>query len=304
MTVATVTHPAARSIHLALLWVTLGGSFTGFSPIFVRLSETGPLATGGWRMAIAAIALAPFLGLARKNVGQTRGWPTLRTGASGFGLIILAGLFFAIDIGFYNASLGFTGVAHATLIVNLAPLVAFAAGFLLFGERFGVLKLAALCLSLAGAAVMTLGRASVSGTLEGNALAATGMLGYALYLIAVKQARSRHDATTIMVWSSICCTIILFAAAAVKGENLLPPSPEGWLVIVSMGLVTHVAGQGLVAIGMREAPVGIASILLLTQPVVAAVSAWAFFGENMGATELGGVALVLCGIVLAARVRG
>jgi hypothetical protein len=52
-TAAIAIHPA-RPLVFALLLVTAGGALTGFSPIFARLSEAGPLATAGWRMAIAS----------------------------------------------------------------------------------------------------------------------------------------------------------------------------------------------------------------------------------------------------------
>ncbi|MDX2265156.1 MAG: DMT family transporter [Hyphomicrobiales bacterium] len=288
-------HPAAAplpDISKALLLVAAGGALTGFSPILVRLSEVGSLSTAGWRMAFAALAFAPF---ARAVTSSSRGrapW-----------VLVLAGLFFAVDLGFYHSSLQLTSVAHATLIVNMAPVVALAAGLIAFGERLGKLKLAALAVSVGGAALMTAGRADVGGTLIGNSLAVAGMFGYAFYLISVKRASAQFDAATIMAWSSAVAAAALFIAAAIAGETLLPQTAYGWLVVIAMGLVTHVAGQGLVAVGMRGAPVGLASIVLFTQPVMAAFAAWVIFDETMGPVELAGVALVLAGIALASQSR-
>jgi drug/metabolite transporter (DMT)-like permease len=174
----------------------------------------------------------------------------------------------------------------------------------MFGERLGVAKFGGLILALGGALLMTWSRAGVAGTLTGDALALAGMFGYALYLIVVKRARARHHVLEIMVWSSAASACVLFAAAVVHGESILPASAYGWSILLGLGLITHVAGQGLVAVGMRETPVGLASILLLSQPVVAGVAAWAIFNEGMGVTELTGVALVLGGMVLASRSRG
>jgi drug/metabolite transporter (DMT)-like permease len=297
-TAAIAAPPAARPVLLALLMVTAGGALAGFSPIFARLSEAGPLATAGWRMAIAAVTFLPFLGL--PFLGLENG----RRSSGGRGILMLAGVCFAIDIGFFHISLNMTSVAHATLIVNMAPLVALGAGLALFGERLGAAKFGGLVLALGGALLMTWSRAGVEGTLTGDALAFIGMFGYALYLIVVKQARARHHVLEIMVWSSAASACVLFAAAAIHGESILPATAYGWGVLLGLGLVTHVAGQGLVASGMRETPVGLASILLLSQPVVAGVAAWVIFNEDMGVTELSGVVLVLCGMVLASRSRG
>ncbi len=292
----TYSAPVKAQSAIPLLIIAFGGSLTGFSGILVRLSEIDPVATGAWRLAIAALALWPFMRLAGNGGG-------VRLRLSGWAVLVLAGLFFAIDTGLYNWSLKLTSVAHATLIVNLAPMVALAAGYLLFGERFGPAKACALIAALSGAALMTVMRGEGGGTLAGNGLALLAMIGYALYLVAVKQARHEHDTLSIMVWSSVVGAVAMFAAAALMGEQLLPSTAHGWAVLIALGLVAHVFGQGLVAFGMREAPVGLASILLLTQPLVAVIAARIIFGEAMGPVEAVGAGMILAGLVIASTAR-
>lgn len=285
--------PANLQRMTPLMIVAFGGALTGFSGIFVRLSEVDPVATGAWRLAIAVLALLPFVRLLNGR-GAGKGMSPL---------LFLAGLFFAIDMALYNWSLDFTSVAHATLIVNLAPIVALAAGFLMFGERFGAAKMTGLAAALGGSAAMTLAGGNGDSTLLGNGMALAAMLGYALYLVAVKRARSQNDTFAIILWSSISAAIVMFAAAALLGERIVPATLNGWLVLIALGLISHVFGQGLVAFGMREAPVGLASILLLTQPIVAALAAWVLFGETMGPVEAAGACLVLAGLAIASRSR-
>jgi drug/metabolite transporter (DMT)-like permease len=285
--------PVARP-EMTLLLILLGGACTGFSGILVRLSDVGPIASGAWRMAIATLILLPFAAASSKANMNWRPSP----------ILLVAGFFFAIDMSFYHWSLMLTSIAHSTLIVNLAPLVALSAGFLLFGERLGSLKLFGLVASLGGAFLMTAMRAGSAGTLEGNGLAAIGMVGYAFYLIVVKQARSSgHDTMSIMVWSSGTTASIMFAIAAVAGEAILPRTAENWAVVLTLGLVAHVFGQGLVAYGMRTAPVGLASILLLIQPVVAAIAAWFIFDETFTPVEMAGALMVLLGLAVASRTK-
>lgn len=293
-----ITYPAPVKAQsaLPLLIIAFGGALTGFSGILVRLSETGPVATGAWRLLIAALALFPFMRMRAPDAG-------FGFRASGWMVMALAGLFFAIDTGLYNWSLTLTSVAHATLIVNLAPMVALAAGVLLFGERFGPAKALALLAALSGAALMTVTRMDGSGTLTGDGLAFLAMIGYALYLVAVKHARRDHDTLAIMVRSSAVGAVAMFMAAALIGEHLLPSTAYGWGVLIALGFVAHVFGQGLVAFGMREAPVGLASILVLTQPLVATIAAWVIFSEAMGPVEAAGAGLILAGLVIASLAR-
>jgi drug/metabolite transporter (DMT)-like permease len=285
--------PVGR-LQISLLLIPLGGACTGVSGILVRLSDIGPIATGAWRMGIAALVLLPFAAASSKAKMSWRPSP----------ILLVAGFFFAIDMCFYHWSLTLTSIAHSTLIVNLAPLVALSAGFLFFGERLGSLKLFGLAASLSGAFLMTAMRADSAGTLEGNGLAAIGMIGYSLYLIVVKQARgSDHDTMSIMVWSSATAAAIMFVIAVIAGESIVPRTVENWGIVIGLGVVAHVLGQGLVAHGMRTAPVGLASILLLIQPVVAAIGAWMIFDETFTPVEMAGAMMVLLGLAVASRTR-
>ena len=51
--------PAADN-RVALAALLIGGVAIGGSPIFVRLSEVGPMATAFWRVALALIPLFAF----------------------------------------------------------------------------------------------------------------------------------------------------------------------------------------------------------------------------------------------------
>jgi len=50
----------SRSRATALAALIFGAVAIGFAPIFVRLTETGPVAAGFWRLALALPLLAPF----------------------------------------------------------------------------------------------------------------------------------------------------------------------------------------------------------------------------------------------------
>lgn len=284
-----------RRAGLPLLAVTLGGALTGFSGILLRYSEIGPVATGGWRLLIGTLAFAPLVAFARIKDGTP--FPASLT-------LALAGLFFALDISFFHLSLGLTSVAHSTLIVHLSPVVVLTAGVLFFGERLGVLKVVGMIAALGGTLLMTSLRANTGGTLEGNGLAVLSMVAYSFYLLAVKRARRGHGTLAIMLWSSAASAVCLFGAAIALGEPIIPATVNGWAVVFAMGLVTHVGGQGLIAFGMRETPVGLGSILLLTPPVVAAIAAWPLFGERLTLWEIVGAAFVLAGLALASQTRG
>src|SRR3546814_889833 len=87
----------------------LGPLAIAFSPIFVRLSEVGPTATGFYR---AILAVPPiwlwwrFMPALPRIAGQPRPLPPLA-------LILVPGLLFAGDLFFWHLAIKYTTVANA-----------------------------------------------------------------------------------------------------------------------------------------------------------------------------------------------
>jgi drug/metabolite transporter (DMT)-like permease len=73
------------------------------------------------------------------------------------------------------------------------------------------------------------------------------------------------------------------------------------MVLLGLAVVTQILGQGLIAYAFAHLPASLSSVSLLIQPVVAALAAWAIFGEAVGAMQLAGGAIVLAGIWLAKK---
>ena len=107
----------------AALAVMAGAGLLGLSPLAVRFSELGPQATAFWRFAFAL----PILLLLMRG-----GRPKPDPSPSGrqVSLLLLAGVFFGLDIALWSAALDFTTVANATLLSNMTPV--FAAAFAWF----------------------------------------------------------------------------------------------------------------------------------------------------------------------------
>jgi drug/metabolite transporter (DMT)-like permease len=101
-----------------------------------------------------------------------------------------------------------------------------------------------------------------------------------------------------MLWSSAAGLPLVLAAALALGERIAPASPAGWGACVGLGMV-HVGGQGAIAWAMGRLPAPTASVVVLVQPVVAALLAWWLFQEPVTPLQGLGAAVALGGVVLA-----
>lgn len=269
--------------------LVFGAVVIGLAPILVRLAEAGPAAAGFWRLLFAT----PLLAALAIRPGAERPGPPPRAA-------LLAGLMFALDLGFWHYGIALTSIANATVLTNLTPVVVTAFAWFFFRQAPRRLFLAAVALAVSGAWMMAIARGGSPGVNPplGDALSLATTLWYALYMIAVAQARRRAGAVQVMLWSTLTGLPFLLAGALMLGENLTPDTWVGWAACVGLG-VMHVAGQGSIAWALGRLPAATASVVVLIQPVIAGALGWLLFAEALGPWQALGGFIALAGIALA-----
>lgn len=279
----------------ALAALGVGAVLIGLAPIFVRISEVGPVSSAFWRVAIAAPLLWATSGFLRRSAR-----PSV-THAEGLGLAV-AGALFAADLALWHYAIAYTSVANATLLANAAPIFVALASWLVLRERLSVGFLVGLGTAIAGTAILVGEGARVdSGASRGDALALAAAMFYAGYLMNVARLRRGLSTLTLMTWSSVAAALCLLPLALLLGENLLPSSLRGWCVLAGLAVLSHVGGQGLIAYSLATLPASFSSVALLTQPVAAAAFAWLFLAEGFRPMQAIGGLVVLIGIFLCRR---
>ncbi len=288
-------HPTGLA-RFALPLLLLGAAAIACSPIFVRLSELGPIATAVYRVLFALPALALF----QQVVPAERA--TRRPTRADWPLLALAGFMFAGDLATWHWSIGLTSVANATLLANFAPIFVTLGSWLIFGERFSRLFLAGLAIAMLGA--ITLMASSLSlGTqhLYGDLLGLCCGSFYGGYILSIARLRSRLGTLTVMLWSGAVTFALLLPLSWIQGESLVAPSLHGWIILIGLALVSHAGGQGLITFSLAHLPAAFSSVALLLQPVIAAILAVLILHELPVVWQLVGGIVVLAGIYVAKR---
>jgi drug/metabolite transporter (DMT)-like permease len=290
---------AARTAHssgLPLAALLAGATCIALSPIWVRVSETGPTASAFWRVALAVPALSLLAALSRGNAapaGATRAGP----------LLLAAGAAFAGDLATWHTSIKLTSVANSTVLANLASIFVTLAAWLVWRQRPSAPFVAGLAMALAGVGMLVRASVDFSPTaLAGDALGVVTAMFYAWYLLSVKLLRDRGvQVARLMALTSALTALILLPVALATGETMLPATALGWAKLLGLALVSHAAGQGLIAWALAHLRASFSSVSLLFQPVMAALFAWALLGEPLAALQIAGGLVVLGGIWLARR---
>ena len=279
----------------ALGALLLGATCIALSPIFVRLSEAGPTATAFWRVALAVPALwVLYLLKARARTQRYSGkWP----------LLLAAGFAFAGDLAFWHTSIKLTSVANSPLLANLASIFVTLAAWMFLKHKPTRLFLTGLAAALIGVGLLVHTSLTFSSTgLLGDALGVVTAMFYAGYILAVKGLRDRGETTLhLMAVTSTITALFLLPVALASGEPMLPSSAFGWWMLIGLALISHAAGQGLIAYALAHLPAAFSSVSLLFQPVMAALFAWLLLSEGLVPLQIAGGIVVLFGIYLARR---
>jgi drug/metabolite transporter (DMT)-like permease len=279
---------------MALAALFGGAVAIGTSALLVKVSETGPVSTGFWRVFLALPVFWAWVWL------EGRGQPGAVMQRSNVPLVVLAGFCFAGDLAVWHWSIVLTSVANATLLANCAPIFVALAAWLFMRKRLRPVFVAGLTMAIAGMGLLLRGDFAHGGSaLAGDALGLITAMFYAAYQLTVTRARDTVSTARIMAGSGLVSAAILLPIALVSGEQFLPHTAMGWWILLALALISQASGQSLIAYAMAHLPATFSSVGLLLQPVVAATLAWLLLGETLTALAIFGGILVLIGIRVA-----
>ena len=274
--------------RFAVLAVLIGSSALAFGPWLVRLSGTGPVAAGFWRLALAL----PFLFVIAAMTHQPIHWPGRRLAL----LVAFAAFFFAADLAAWHVGIHMTKLGNATLFGNVSSF-AFAGWGLWIARRWpSPVQGAALGLAAIGAALLMGSSFELSHrNFTGDLLALLAGLLYTGYLIAVQMARGSLKPMPLLFLSSAFGAAMLLPVALVFGERIVPTD---WTYVLLLALGSQVIGQGLLVYGIAHVPPLIVGLVLLTQPAISAFVGWTVYGERLQLLDWVGASAIATALVL------
>lgn len=278
----------ASAWHFAAL---LGGNLAlSLGPWLVRLADTGPVSAGFWRLflPIPLIALLAWR-------GRTPGPLDKRLAL----LVVLAGLFFALDIASWHIGIERTRLGNSVLFGNSGSLILMVWGLIALRRAPTGREGLGLAAALVGAGIL-LGRSLdiSAGNFVGDLLCLLAGVFYAFYLLPAQRARATLGAWSVLLLVCLAAAPLLLAIALALGEPVWP-GPAGWGPVATLAVTSQVVGQGLLVFSLRHFPPLIIGMALLTQPAIAAAIGWLVFDEMLSPLDMLGMALVAAALMLA-----
>ena len=266
----------------------LGNVALAFGPWLVRLADTGPVAAGFWRLALAL----PFLWLLASVAGQPVHWPGRKLGMA----LAFAAFFFAADLAAWHAGIRLTKLGNATLFGNFASFAFAAYGLWLARKWPSRIQGLALALAAIGCAALMAGSAELGARhLRGDLLALAAGLLYTGYLIIVERARGQLKPLPLLFLASLFGAMMLLPLSLALGERVMP---NDWLPLVALAIGSQVIGQGLLVFALGHVPPLVVGLALLTQPAISAFIGWVAYGESLTRLDWAGAVGIAIALVL------
>ena len=278
---------------VAALAVGIAAISTG--AIFARAADAPSLVIAAYRVGLATLILAPFA--AWKCPGEIAG-----LSRSDWKSVLGAGFFLAVHFATWIASLDYTSVASSVILVETIPLWVGVLTPFVTGERPGRATLAGIGLSFAGGILIGAGDFATGGrALLGDLLALAGGFSGALYIMLGRNVRPRLSLLAYITTCYGTAGALLWTLVIASGTPFTGFSAPTWWAFLGMALVPQILGHSSYNWALRWFSSTTVAVCLLGEPIGSTILAWFFFGETLTAWKAAGGALILAGIVLAAK---
>lgn len=272
-------------IVAATLWGSLGVASRG-----VLAAGVSPLELSFWRASIAGSLFAVQALHRRRTRVARQDLPALLVfSVVGVAVFYLSYLFAVRD----------GGAALAAILLYTAPAWVAVASALWLGEALTRRSSLALALTLAGVACVALSGAGLARTHVSPAAIGWGLcsgLAYASYYLFGKRYFLRYEPATLFMYALPLGALLLLPMVRFAAKDA---ATWGWIAFVAV-VPTFVALQ-VYGAGLKRLEATRAVTVATLEPVVAALLAWAVWGELLSPIGYLGGALVLSGVLVTTR---
>ena len=278
-----------RERALGLAAVCTGTVLWGSAAPLGKSIDAPPLVLLVWRQIIAVSVLTLFV-LVRRRRLRREDIRASRVAALMFGVHL---------IGFFGAA-RLTSVAVVLLIYALAPVLIIPIAALLLHERptraivvLGVVAIVGVAL------VVTSGSSHGSNPTLGLIVSIGNLLLWVVWSLVIKGARmGRVDTATWMLCANVGAFVVVLAVALSLGEDLGAIEGFDWLRVIALAVGPGLVGHALNTWALGHVDVGLASVIGLGEPVLAALGAAIFLSEPLGPVQITGIAIVIAAVAV------
>lgn len=287
-----------------IILMATGAILIAFSPILTKAVGLQATPIGFYRFFFATLTTTLYLIHKKNEVLYTIDKKELRAALP---YMALAGLFFSIDLFFWNRSILSVGSGVATLLANTQVFYLAFIGALLFKERLNLLFYPALVLSIFGVSLTSSPYIDISNLSDKGMGIIYGLLtgmSYSLVTLCLRKANDYFKGKQIIIIYTMTFFAMVFSLlfSLIEGSLEIIKSSD-LIYMIIYGSLIHIFGWLFISRSIKVIPIALASLLLLLQPICATVLGYFIYTEELELIQILGMVISLLGIYLAMRAR-
>ena len=256
-----------------------------------------------WRDLFLFGALFLALGLFRRDL--------YRISRADRGFLLAYALVLAVFNSLWTFSVALNGASVSCVLAYSSAAYTAVLGYWLLSESLGWVKMGVVLLSLIGCFLVS--GAYDPSTWQVNGLGIiTGLLtglAFASYSLMGRTAAMRSiNPWTAMLYGFGGATVFIlifnwlasFTNPSLASQNLfwLGNAWTGWLILALLAIGPTLAGFGLYTVSLGYLPASVANLIATLEPVMTAILAYFFLGEQLSGVQLAGSALIIVSVVV------
>ena len=282
-------------IRKGILFVLIGAFLISFSPVMVSMSDLQPTVSAFYRVFIGSIFLIFVIFLNRNlyiNCFSVNPY------------LILAGIFFALDLWFWHRSILYIGPGMSTLIANFQIFIIPLMSFFIFSMVPNKYQIIAIVLGISGL-YLTLG---YGGSIDNENIKLGFMFGimtalaYSAYILSLKKnnIEASHEISPLisLFYVSFISALILFIVIKIEGVSMAMNGPSNLYSMLAYGIICHVFGWYMIILGLKTVTATTAGIILISQPIFSLFWDYLFFSRHTTSIEIIGIAVVIIAMII------
>lgn len=269
----------------------------GFAPIMVRFAtDIEPLALAAMRTGFSALLLLPFWLPKRMSLQKLKG-----LGVKNY-LLVAAGISLGLHFTLWIASLHYTSVASASVLVTIHPVMLIVAESVFFKSKFRPVVWLGVVIAFSGSVLLGLADDTQMNQFPqavlGNTLAFSSAVIFVVYFMLGRKIRQHTEWIDYVfyVYTYAAITCVILTVLWVGGI----PAITTISILVGLGLAIGptILGHGAMNYAVKYISPTLLSTLVLSEAVVAAIAAFFIFGEVPSGFSIVAMLIIVFGVTL------
>ncbi|WP_240596739.1 DMT family transporter [Rhodohalobacter barkolensis] len=269
----------------------------GFAPIMVRFAtDVEPLALAAMRTGFSALLLLPFWLPKRMSLQKLKG-----LGVKNY-LLVAAGISLGLHFTLWIASLHYTSVASASVLVTIHPVMLIVAESVFFKSKFRPIVWLGVVIAFSGSVLLGLADDTQMNQFPqavlGNTLAFSSAVIFVVYFMLGRKIRQHTEWIDYVfyVYTYAAITCVILTVLWVGGI----PAITTISILVGLGLAIGptILGHGAMNYAVKYISPTLLSTLVLSEAVVAAIAAFFIFGEVPSGFSIVAMLIIVFGVTL------